>query len=406
MLDAPNPRKLVCPNCYHIGLSKQGFNEKGVQRYGCKSCRQKTIFPIHDADFDVIRENVRLSKQKQKAQDRNRIFNKSFREHARIENAVEEYSKELVTLFENNQLNKTTNSFKVNRDAVGVIQFSDLHFNELVSLENNRYDFSVASARTRFFVNRAKRYFKTANVSNVVMALTGDLMNSDRRLDELLNQATNRAQATFLGVDILQQAILDLNKDFNVTVASIVGNEGRANKEMGWSDIIATDNYDYTIFQCLRFLFRESEVEFVLGDPSELVVNVAGQNLLLMHGHGSFRGKLDTAVNQIAGRYSLKGIKIDYVIFGHVHSARVGDNFGRSSSMVGANEYSERALNLNGRASQNCYIFYSNGNRDGVKVDLQNVDCEGYNIDKSLAAYNAKSHKKRSTKRTIFEVVI
>ena len=401
-----NPKELICPHCYHVGLSKQGFDDKGRQRYQCKSCRIKTIFPIYDADVEVIKENVRLSKQKQKAQDRNRIQNKAFREHARIENAIEEYTKELKTLFEKNSLNCTTTKHKTNNKAVGVIQFSDVHFNELVDLENNKYDFSIASKRTRYFVNKAKMYFKTAKVSNIVFALTGDLMNSDRRLDELLNQATNRAKATFLGVDILQQAILDMAKDFNVTVASIVGNEGRANKELGWSDIIATDNYDYTIFQCLRYLFKDSNVEFIHGDPSELVVNVAGQNLLMMHGHGSFRGKLDTAVNQIAGRYSLKGIKIDYVIFGHVHSARVGDNFGRSSSMVGANDYSEKALNLNGRASQNCYIFYDNGNRDGIKIDLQNTQNEGYDIDKSLEAYNAKSHGKVKTKKTIFEVVV
>ena len=401
-----NPKELICPHCYHVGMSKQGFNARGQQRYQCKSCRVKTIFPIYDADVEVIKENVRLSKQKQKAQDRNRIQNKAFREHARIENAIEEYTKELKTLFENNNLNCTTTKHKTNNKAVGVIQFSDLHYNELVDLENNKYDFSVASKRTRYFVNKAKTYFKTAKVSNIVFALTGDLMNSDRRLDELLNQATNRAKATFLGVDIFQQAILDMAEDFNVTVASIVGNEGRANKELGWSDIIATDNYDYTIFQCLRYLFRNSNVKFIHGDPSELVINVAGQNLLMMHGHGSFRGKLDTAVNQIAGRYSLRGIKIDYVIFGHVHSARVGDNFGRSSSMVGANDYSEKALNLNGRASQNCYIFYDNGNRDGIKIDLQNTQNEGYNIDKSLEAYNAKSHSKTKTKKTIFEVVV
>ena len=401
-----SPKELICPNCYHQGMTKQGFSERGRQRYQCKRCRMKTAFPIYDADVEVIKENVRLSKQKQKAQDKNRIHNKAFREHARIENAVEEYSKELKTLFENNSLNCTTTKHRTNNKAVGCIQFSDVHFNELVDLENNKYDFSVASKRTRYFVNKAKTYFKTANVSNIVFALTGDLMNSDRRLDELLNQATNRAKATFLGVDILQQAILDMAKDFNVTVASVVGNEGRANKEMGWSDVIATDNYDYTIFQCLRYLFRESNVKFIHGDPSELVINVAGQNLLMMHGHGSFRGKLDTAVNQIAGRYSLKGIKIDYIIFGHIHSARVGDNFGRSSSMVGANDYSEKALNLNGRASQNCYIFYDNGNRDGIKVDLQNTENKGYDIDKALEAYNAKSHGKIKTKKTIFEVVV
>ncbi len=401
-----NPKELICPNCYHIGMTKEGLDRNGKQRWGCKACRSKSVYPICDADHDVIRENVRLSKQKQKAQDKNRIFNKSFREHARIENAVEEYSKELKTLFEKHSLNLSTNTFKINNKAVGVIQFSDVHFNELVELENNRYDFKVASSRVRYFVNRARLYFKTANITNVVIALTGDLMNSDRRLDELLNQATNRAKATFLGVDILQQAILDLNEDFNITVASVVGNEGRANKELGWSDVVATDNYDYTIFQCLRYLFRKNSVKFVHGDPSELVINVAGQNLLMLHGHGSLKGKLDTSVNQIAGRYSLKGIKIDYVIFGHVHSAHVGDNFGRSSSMVGANDYSEKALNLNGRASQNCYIFYKNGNRDGIKVDLQNVNQKGYDIDESLEAYNAKSAEKRKTKTTIFEVVV
>ena len=400
-------KKLVCPNCYHIGLAKKGkCANTGKQRYGCIKCGSRTIYPIWDADLDIVRENVRLSKQKQKAQDNNRIYNKAFREHARIENAVEEYTKKLVALFEKNELSKTTNKFKVNSKAVGVLQLSDVHFNELVELENNRYDFRVASARVRHFVNKAKSYFKTANVSNVVMALTGDLMNSDRRVDELLNQATNRANATFLAVDILQQAIMDLNEDFNVTVASIIGNEGRANKEMGWSKIVASDNYDYTIFQCLHYLFRDSCVKFIHGDPSELVINIAGQNLLMLHGHGSLRGKLDTCVNQIAGRYSLKGIKIDYVIFGHVHSARVGDNFGRSSSMVGANDYSEKALNLNGRASQNCYIFYDDGNRDGIKVDLQNVKIKGYNIEESLEAYNAKSAKKGKHKKTIFEVVV
>ena len=400
-----DPKKLVCPSCYHVGLSKQGkCAATDKQRYGCKKCRSKTVYPIWDADLEIVQENVRLSKQRQRALDKNRIHNKAFREHARIENAVEEYSKELISLFEKNSLHKTLNSFDVNNKAVGVIQFSDVHFNELVELENNKYDFKVASARTRYFVNKAKAYFKTVDVSNVVMALTGDLMNSDRRLDELLNQSTNRAKATFLGVDILQQAIIDLNQDFNVTIASVVGNEGRANKEMGWSDIVATDNYDYTIFQCLRYLFRDKSIKFIHGDPSELIINVAGQNLLMLHGHGSLKGKLDTTVNQIAGRYSLKGIKIDYVIFGHVHSARVGDNFGRSSSMVGANDYSEKALNLNGRASQNCYIFYNNGNRDGIKVDLQNVKEQGYDIDKSLEAYNAKSSEKRKKKRTIFEV--
>ena len=396
-------KALACPSCYSARLTKCGWDSR-KQRYKCGVCGRKTQRPIED--LELLKENVKYRKQKQKAQDVTRIERKGFREHARIENAVEEYSKELKKLFEKNRLHKLTKSHKISKRAVGVIQFSDVHFNELVELQNNKYDFKVASQRCQYFVEKASAYFKINGVSQVVVALTGDLMNSDRRLDELLNQASNRAKATFLAVDIMQQVILDLNKRFNVSVANVVGNEGRANKELGWSNSVATDNYDYTIFNCLKYLFKESKVHFIDGDPSEIVINVAGQNLLMLHGHGAISAGVEKSINQLCGRYSMKGIRIDYVIFGHVHSARIGDCFGRSSSMVGANDYSEKALNLGGRASQNAYVFYDNGNRDGIKIDLQNVDCKGYNIDKTLEAYNAKSAKKSKKTETIFKVVV
>jgi predicted phosphodiesterase len=397
--------RLTCPNCFSVQLIKSGV-EHGKQRYRCKRCGSRTVFPIAEEELELVKENVRYKKQKQKAQDVNRVERKAFREYARVENAVEEYSKELKKLFENYKLHTVTKKHNGSSKAVGVIQFSDVHFNELVNIKGNKYDFEVASQRCQYFVSQAKKYFRMANIKSIVVALTGDLLNSDRRLDELLNQASNRAKATFLSVDIMQQVLLDLNKDFNVSVASVVGNEGRANKELGWSNVVATDNYDYTIYNCLRYLFRDSEISFIDGDPSEVVVNVAGQNLLMLHGHGGLKGGIEKAINQIIGRYAVKGINIDFVIFGHVHSARVGDNYARSSSMVGANDYSEKALNLSGRASQNCYVFYNNGNRDGIKIDLQNVNCKGYKIDKELEAYNAKSAHKTNKNETIIKIVV
>lgn len=394
--------KPACPKCYSKRLQKAGWwGEK--QRYVCKDCGFKTVHPIEE--FDLLTENVRLAKQKQSAQDKNRIQNKAFREHARVENAIEAYNKELVKIFDGYKLSKLTKKHPKKSKAIGVIQFSDIHFNEKVDLKHNRYDFKIAAARCKLFVTKAKKYFKTAGITNILLAQSGDLLNSDRRLDELLNMATNRAKATFLAVDIFQQVILDLNKDFNVSVAFVTGNESRVNKEWGWSKAMASDNYDYTIFHTLKYIFRNSDINFIDGDPTEIVVEVAGQNLLILHGNGSIKRGLDTSVTQIMGRYSARGIKIDYVIFGHVHSARVGDNFARSSSMVGSNDYSEKGLGLSGRASQNCYIFYENGNRDGIKIDLQN-STEGYDIEESLEAYNAKSVGKIKKGTTIFKVVV
>ena len=396
------PNEIVCPKCYNHGMTKSGLSD-GRQRYLCKVCNFRTVNGIED--FDLLKENVKLAKQKQSAQDLNRIERKTFREHSRVENAVSGYTKKLTKIFDNYTLSTYVKKHKQNDKSVGVIQFSDVHFNELVNLEHNKYDFSVASARCKLFVDKSTEYFKAMGVTNVLMVQSGDLLNSDRRLDELLQMATNRAKATFLAVDILQQVILHLNENFNISVCMVTGNESRVKKDWGWSTLIATDNYDYTIFQTLKYLFKDSDIKFIDGDPTEVVVEVAGQNLLVLHGNGSIKRGLDTSVTQLMGRYNARGTKIDYVIFGHIHSARVGDNFARSSSMVGSNDYSEKALNLSGRASQNCYIFYENGNRDGIKVDLQNYD-KGYDIDKSLESYNAKSSDKISQGTTIFKVVV
>ena len=377
---------------------------KDKQRYECGKCGHKSVHPIEN--LELILENVKLAKQKQSAQDLNRIERKAFREYARLENAVSQYSKRLLKVFENYNLSKYVVRHSEDNKSVGVIQFSDVHFNELVNLEHNKYDFRVASARCKLFVDKATKYFKCMGVTNVLLVQSGDLLNSDRRLDELLQMATNRAKATFLAVDIFQQVILDLNRNFNLSVAMVTGNESRVKKDWGWSTLIATDNYDYTIFQTLRYLFKDSGIKFIDGDPTEVVVEVAGQNLLILHGNGAIkRTAIESSINQMIGRYRVRGTKIDYVIFGHIHSARVGDNYSRSSSMVGANDYSEKALNLAGRASQNCYVFYENGNRDGIKIDLQNYG-EGYDIEQSLESYNAKSNNKINKGTTIFKVVV
>ena len=398
---------ITCPKCGSGNLIKNGLNDaiKPKLRWKCNDCNYKTVSPVL-GEPDMVRESVKLAKQKQSFQDRNRIERKTFREYARLDNAVTTLSSKILEVLRQNKFHKYVKTHPKKGKAVGVVHFSDLHFNELVSLPNNKFDFKVASKRIKRHIQAAKSYFSTQHITNVVVALTGDLINSDRRLDELLTNSTNRAQAVFIATDILQQAIIDLNQSYNVTVACVSGNEARVHKEYGWADILATDNYDFTIFNMLRALFMKTKIEFVSGDPMEIVLNVAGQNLLLLHGHGSITAKHESSVNQIKGRYASRGINIDYVISGHIHSARIGDTYARSSSLVGANDYSEKALNLSGRASQNLYVFYNNGNRDGIKVDLQNVDNKGYNIEKSIKAYNPKSSEKLIPKSTILEIKI
>ena len=197
---------------------------------------QDLIEQIEKAPNDDVKNTlIKLAKTKQRQADVMRVERKYFREKSRIVNALEEYSESLLKVFKSKNLSGLTQVHQnVQGEYEGVIHLSDLHINEQVLLSNNKFDIDIASKRIQKHVQNAKRVFKAYGVSKVIFAFTGDLMNSNRRPDELLLNATNRANATFVAVDILQQAILDINEDFNVECANVTGNESRIEKDVGW----------------------------------------------------------------------------------------------------------------------------------------------------------------------------
>ena len=355
------------------------------------------------ADKDIVEYNIRLAKQKQKFQDLNRIERKSFREGTRQENALIEYNTEIIKLLKRESLNTKLSKKKHNTESVIVIQLADLHLNELVELESNKYDFDIASKRLQKYAYKVKEYIKFHKANKVLICITGDLINSDRRLDEKLSMATNRAKATFLGVHLLKHFILDINEIAEVQVCCVTGNESRVNFDLGWVNLVSSDNYDFTIFEMLRLLLPD--INFLRGDALELVVEINGKNMLVIHGHQL--GRMDSnQVGKVISKYSAKGVIIDFIICGHLHETMIRDNIARSASLVGSNAYSENALNLSGTAAQNIYCFTDDGRHD-IRIDLQETEgWDGYNIKEELFAYNAKSVQKTHKKETIFKIII
>ena len=182
------------------------------------SLRRSVSKMIQDSepDKELLAENVRLAKDKQRLQDVQRIERKAFREDARIENAISQFGKELANqnrlhakkLLEN--INIQPLEYSTDKHGVGIIQITDVHANELIDLPHNQYNWTVLSKRMKKLINESLRYFDFRNVEKVIMVYTGDLCNSDRRLDELLNQSTNRAKAANLLAHIITQSILEV----------------------------------------------------------------------------------------------------------------------------------------------------------------------------------------------------
>jgi hypothetical protein len=126
-------------------------------------------------------------------------------------------------------------------------------------------------------------------------------------------------------------------------------------------------------------------INFVVGDPLELVINVLGHNILLIHGHQNGLNKATVSqkdIQSILGKYSQNNVEINFVLFGHIHSAYISDFYARSSSLSGGNSYSSNALQYASRASQNLHIIRPNS-IDSIKVDLQHVTNPGYDVDLS-----------------------
>lgn len=362
------------------------------------------------APVDYSDHYGKLVRSNQYRADVTNNLRKQIRESSRAENVIIEMTKELTNVIEANAFS-IRSSVKYHNtpegDIVGVIQLSDLHVGERVKgINGNSYDLHILAARLKKFADRAKKYFKGIGVTTVLVAATGDLINSDRRIDEITTNANNRTKIAFCAVDIIQQFLLDLNECFNVTFASVCGNESRVSPELGWTEKAASDNYDATIHFTLEYIFKNVKGISIIpmNNPLEQVINVNGVNFLLIHGHNktAVTSKAEVEVAKIKSKYSSVGIRIDYVIFGHIHATYISDYFARSASTVGGNSYSDNALNLSSKASQNVYAVYSDGSIDGVKIDLQQYDAgNSYNVNKDVEEYKPVKTKNTVTIQSV-----
>lgn len=368
------------PNTGRRSLSKL-FN---ISEYKARNIiRQFKSLQKNDYN-EILKHSVNLEMKNQKLRDVTRIERK-IRNEYRETTHLTDLTEELINCVKANISTPITikHNVKSNNECVGILQCSDFHLNEIIDLPNNKFDFNIAAKRCKKYVTDAIPYFKLNNVNTVVFAMTGDLINSDRRSDEKISQVTSRARACYLAAILLEQMILELNIDFNVKVAFVVGNESRA-FDIGRADIIMSDNYDLSIVSMLKLIFRDSNIEFLPSNLIDCVLNIKDKNILLLHGEKINGKNMQKSVQELKGKYTQLGVIIDFVIFGHIHEAYNGDFHSRSSSLSGGNGYSEYDLNFSSRASQNIHIVNDDW-VNSIKIDLHNTNnIIGYSLDEDL----------------------
>ena len=361
-------------------------------------------------DQDVLEDNVRLRKQKIKATDKLRKERKCQVDHDRKENAIEE----LLTNIQENLKNVNSSLKKTQRysgkfdrkGSVLVVHLSDLHLQELIDLPGrNTFDFIIASKRLQLMAQKVKALGACFDCTRIVLAIGGDLINSDRRHDEVINNATNRSRAVVLATHILRQFILDLRQNFYIDIVGVTGNEGRAKQELAWSEIGATDSYDALCYWFLeQVLADDNGIRFNSLQANECVFTIHDQTFLLIHGH-QIRATDQKSVQSMIAKYAIRDIKVSHILCGHIHSTMISDFISRNSSLCGSNAYSENGLNFNSKAGQNIQIV-SNQGIDGFKADLQDTSgVEGYDCLTELQRHSARTTEQAHSPDTQLEPI-
>lgn len=363
-----------------------------------------------DKFIQLLRLNQKYAKNEQKYRDISNAKGKRFREYSRIDNCLEELSSNIFKILSKTKFNNyRPKKINIDNEYVGIVHWSDLHFNEYVNIESNKFDWDIASKRIKKHVSYCIKLFNQFNVNKIFVAGTGDFLNSDRRLDELLINCDNRAKAIVLAFDILRQAILELSYYFNVSCVFVCGNESRLDLDINNTKKLVSNNFDYTISLMLNAYFKNNENVNVLipENPEECVVNINGKDILLLHGHKGINNDIEGSLSKIITKNNkVKKCNVEYSLFGHIHSSYISDNFARSGSLTGDNEYSFNKLQLTTKASQNCYIVSKN-DIHGFKIDLQNVDgIKGYIYDKNNESYNSQSKDKCNNYKEIIKIII
>jgi len=362
-----------------------------------------------DEDDYNLDYTSKLGASKQKGQDVNRELRKENREAYRLFNTLESLYDSISKQLKNFNITKLTKRHESSGDFIPIIHLSDLHFGEVIDLPGNSFNYEIAAKRLALFADNIKKLCRAYGCKDVVIAMTGDMVNASHVLSKIVLNAESQARISIQATFILKEFILDLNKEFNVSIACVVGNESRIimknfDEFQSSDENLATNSFDYLLFNMLKMTFSDAKgVSFIGGNFLEKVINVNGQNILLTHGTNIPAASPMSQVSKLIAHYAKKGILIDYAMFGHIHSTSISDSFCRSGGLPGANGYSESKA-LIGKASQNVVFVGKDGTRHAIMVDIQNISSvEGYEvlpIDDNLSVLEAPR-----TGKVVLEVI-
>ena len=237
-----------------------------------------------------------------------------------------------------------------------VLDWSDLHAGEVVSLEEtggiNEYNWEVMmkrhdTLRRALFSYQDNRPYP---VKKLYLFALGDMLSGNIHAELEATNEIPMAEATVqLGVDGAQWIESLLERFEEIEVHGVVGNHPRAHKKPWFKQ--GYDNADWTAYHVMSQILRNNDrIKFDIPKASQHRVMVQGKfPNLIFHGDGIPSGYQGVPwggvmrrVAQLRNQYQQAGQPVEYFHCGHFHTANTVEQ-GRiilNGSIKGVDEFS------------------------------------------------------------------
>ena len=302
----------------------------------------------------------------QRQMDSNRIERAIVRKEVRELNASNDLFSDLITLIGEHPSQLPCLPIEKEGGTL-ILQLSDLHAGETVVLPNNVFNMDVLSKRLFKYVGQAIKFGLRHQVRRVVVALTGDLCNSDRRVGERDAYEYNRTYAVSSVFQIIAAAIERISSYIPVThVISVAGNESRFDKDLELSHRNYSNNLDWVVDRMLEAYFAPAIKFGVFAAPVERLITIDGVRCLFSHGISHAKDSPEKQLDYYRKKYA----QVDMVFVGHLHSSLIAAGFSRSSSPVGQNDYSEFTLGIAKSIPSQTFTLIEDGTAYPFAIDL------------------------------------
>ena len=313
----------------------------------------------------ITKEYKRLKKTVQRLRDENTALRAIERREFRAEEEMRSWKESINELICGSRENVWMDFAETEREEekllgregkknVGFLVLSDWHIGKTVGLDGNRFDFEEARKRlTRLSVHVCK-YLKLYNISTLHIVLLGDFIHAQHRRDMKSAAQFVEIEAGVYCYHLIREFIESFRFSLNdIVISGVVGNESRFDSHEFHTNINseAKNSIDYMIYEMLKTNFELiPEVTFNI-NGSNLFENVLkinkNFNILAIHGDKINQSNIDNEISKLKLKvFNERREYIDYVILGHIHSTLITDKYARNASLVGADEYASRGLNI------------------------------------------------------------